>query len=850
MPMVLADSRTIDEEKMKSLPIDAILDDLKTVLNSRPNAVVTAPPGSGKTTRIPLALLNEDWLKGKRILMLEPRRLAARTASRYMAASLGQQVGETVGYRVRFDARVGPKTRIEVITEGILTRMLQTDPTLDGVALIIFDEFHERSLHADLGLMLALESQTAFREDLRLLVMSATLDTEGVAKILGYAPVITGSGQMFPVETHYLKRRYTGRIEAVVVQTISDALAASSGDILVFLPGAGEIRRVQAALAASGILQHVRVAPLYGSLSAAAQDLAILPSAPGDRKVVLATSIAETSLTVEGICTVIDSGLMRVSRYSPRTGLSRLETVRVSRAAADQRRGRAGRLGPGVCFRLWTEQDDRHLEPATMPEVLVADLASLVLELAAWGVTDVGQLPWLDQPPAATVLQARQLLVKLGAAGADGTITAHGQQMVRTGLSPRLSHMVLKARGIGLGRLACQLAAILSERDFVSGRDIDLRLRVEAIRMLQNGDSRNELLLSQGVDIVACRRIYAESVRLVQQFGIAASSQDDIESTGLVLALAYPDRIGQLRGEGRFLLENGRGAYIADSAGQAMSHSPYIVVAELAGQGSESRIFLAAPVAIEQLKPLLIEQLKSEASVVWDAAAQAVRAKICERLGALVIKESPDAAPDLVAVAAALLGAIAKTGLSMLPWSRAARQLHQRLLFISHWEQGWPDVTEAALLASLDSWLGPYIYGLTNREQLAQLNLVAIIESLLSWEQRQQLDHYAPIHIVVPSGRAIAIDYGRPEQPALFVKLQEMFGLQQTPCVAHGKVHLTLHLLSPAQRPVQVTQDLANFWNTTYFEVKKDLMGRYPKHYWPDNPLKAAATNRVRPKKI
>ncbi|SMC78581.1 ATP-dependent helicase HrpB [Sporomusa malonica] len=832
---------------MNRLPIEDILPELKAALSSRVNAVLVAPPGSGKTTRIPLAFMNEAWLKGQRILMLEPRRLAARAAARYMAQLLGEQVGETVGYRVRLDTRIGPKTRIEVITEGILTRMLQTDQALEGVGLIIFDEFHERSLHADLGLALALESQAVLREDLRLLVMSATLEAKAVADILGDAPVICGSGQVFPVTTHYLERRLDGRIEAGVVQAIFSALTGSEGDILVFLPGAGEIRRVHAGLIEAGIAQYARVALLYGNLTAAAQDIAILPSPPGERKVVLATSIAETSLTVEGVRTVIDSGLMRVPRYSPRTGLTHLETLRVSKAAADQRRGRAGRLGPGICFRLWTKLDDMYLEPETMPEIMAADLASLALELAAWGVTSLSQLRWLDPPPEAAFGNARDLLGKLGAVEANGVITAHGRQMTQTGLHPRLAHMVLKAVEIGFAGLACELAAILSERDFFKGPDNDLRLRVETIRKLKPGGSGLEWLLPQGVDIGSCRRIKAEGDRLKQDFGIPLNPQDDIEDCGLVLALAYPDRIGQQRGIGRFLLENGRGVIMAES--QPLAYSPYIVAADLDGQGSESRVFLAAPVGFEQVRRYLGQQIIEETTVAWDAAAQAVRTRRVERLGALILKESFCAESNQEDIYAALLAGIAREGLSILPWTRAASQLRQRLLFCRCWEEdGWPDVSDEALLGTLASWLGPYVCALTSRAELARLNLAAILEGLLIWEQRQKLEEYAPTHVVVPSGQRIPIDYSKPDSPVLAVKLQEMFGLKETPCIAWGKVRLTLHLLSPAQRPVQVTRDLANFWDTTYFEVKKDLMGRYPKHYWPEDPMNAIPTNRVRPK--
>ena len=831
---------------MNSLPIDEILPELKAALTSQLNAVVVAPPGSGKTTRIPLVLLDEAWLKGQRIIMLEPRRLAARAVARYMAQLLGEHVGQTVGYRVRLDTCIGPKTRIEVITEGVLTRMLQTDQALTGVGLVIFDEFHERSIHADLGLALALETQAILREELRLLVMSATLAAKPVVGMLGNASLIYGKGQVFPVETHYLDRRSEDGIEASVVTTVLNALANSEGDILVFLPGAGEIRRVQAGLAAGGIAKYAQVAPLYGALPIVAQDAAILHSTTGERKVVLATSIAETSLTVEGIRTVIDSGLMRVPRYSPRTGLTSLETIRVSQSAADQRRGRAGRLGPGRCYRLWTKQENHYLEPHTTPEILSTDLTPLVLELAAWGVADPTQLRWLDLPPEVAFLQARQLLGKLEALDERGTITKHGRQMLQTGLHPRLAHMVLMAAELGWGGIACELAAILSERDFLRGLDSDLRLRLEIIHKLYGTKGNPKRLETQDIDKALCWRIKQESDRLKREFGNLASCSDDIAYCGLLLAFAYPDRIGQQRGEGRFLLESGRGAVLF--AKQLVAHADYIVAANLDGQGSESRIFLAAPIEIEQIRTHFSQQIVSETTIAWDVSAQAVRARVHERLGSLTLKVSPCRDPKPADLLAALLSGVAEEGLAILPWTRAARQLRERLLFIHYWEAEWPNVTDEALLSTLDTWLGPYVYGLTSQAELTQLNLVAILENLLTWEQRQELDEYAPTHLVVPSKQRVPIDYSKPDCPLVAVRLQEMFGLQETPCVARGKVRLTMKLLSPAQRPVQVTQDLASFWRTTYFEVKKDLMGRYPKHYWPDNPLEAIPTNRVRPK--
>jgi ATP-dependent helicase HrpB len=836
---------------MTKLPIESVLSALKDALRSCKSAVLVAQPGAGKTTRVPLALLDEPWLAGRRILMLEPRRLAARAAARYMAASLGEKVGETVGYRIRLDTRVGPKTRIEVITEGVLTRLLQEDPALEDVGLVIFDEFHERSLHADLGLALCLQSQSVLREDLRILVMSATLDTEAVSTILNDAPILTSEGRAFPVETRYLDRRIEGRMEPAVVRTVLDALERDQGDILVFLPGTGEIRRVEAQLAASGLGAHVRIAPLYGNLSQEAQDLAISPSPPGERKVVLATSIAETSLTVEGVRIVIDSGLMRIPSFSPRTGMTRLDTVPVSRASADQRRGRAGRQGPGVCYRLWTEQEDRRLPAHSTPEILEADLAPLALELAAWGVFDPAELLWLDPPPAAAFAQARELLSHLGALDEEGKITSHGRHMVELGLHPRLAHMVLQAIPKGLGRLACELASLLSERDFFRGNhtmpEADLRLRIEALRDIEKGRTGFSSTIGYPVDEAAGRRILSEAAHWKRTLGIVPGEEDDVDACGLLLAFAYPDRIAQRRGDGRFLLRNGRGAVFANQ--QSLSNASYLVAAELDDQGSESRIFLAAPVDLDDLEQHFEDQIEQETSVIWDRTAQAVRARKRERLGALILKDAPLANPDPEESLTALLEGIKEEGLDILPWTKGARQFQQRLNFMHRLEPTeWPDMSEGGLVAMLEDWLAPHLYGLKSRDDVQRLNVMEILEAVLSWEQRRELDECAPAQVIVPSGSRISIDYSDPASPVLAVRLQEVFGLKETPRIARGKVPLTLHLLSPAQRPVQVTQDLASFWKNAYFEVKKELKGRYPKHYWPDDPLMAIPTNRTRPR--
>jgi len=828
------------------LPIESVLTQLMSVLCSQTNAVLIAPPGAGKTTRVPLALLEEPWLVKQRILMLEPRRLAARSVAHFMAASLGGKVGETVGYRVKRDTRVGPNTRIEVITEGVLTRLLQADPSLEGVGIVIFDEFHERSLHSDLGLALCLQSQAILRDDLRILVMSATLDAQPVANLLGDAPIITSEGRSFPVETHYFAVPTENHLESALLRIILHALEHHQEDILVFLPGAGEIRRLEQKLLPHTSGKRVRVASLYGNLSAEEQDAAIAPSLPGERKVVLATSIAETSLTVEGIQVVIDSGLMRVSRFSPRTGMTRLETIRVSKSSADQRRGRAGRLGPGFCYRMWSEQQDRLLAASNRPEILDSDLVPLALELAVWGVSDPGELRWLDSPPQASFAQARQLLVQLGALDEDGKVTSHGRRMAELGLHPRMAHLILRAVPLGLGGLACELAAILGERDFIRSDTLaptaDVRLRVEALRHCEDFTTGKQFAVDTGI----ARRVRTEANQLKQALGLHAEMVDDMDACGLLLAFAYPDRIGQHREGRRFLLRNGRGAYVAEQ--QSFANTSYLVAAELDDTGAESRIFRAAAVAMEDLERHFADQIVQEQIVFWDRSAQAIRARNRQRMGALVLKDIPLPDPDPEETLAALLRGIAEEGLSMLPWTPKARQLQQRLQFMHQLSPDWPDVSDEALTATLSDWLAAYLAGMKSRYDLQRLQLTDILEAQLSWDQRRELDEYAPSHMLVPSGSRIPVDYSDPARPILAVRLQEMFGQKETPRVAKGRVPLTLHLLSPANRPVQVTQDLASFWENTYFEVKKDLKGRYPKHDWPDDPLSAVPTKRVRPK--
>jgi ATP-dependent helicase HrpB len=819
-----------------SLPIEQVLAALRDALRNGGGAVLQAPPGAGKTTGVPLALLMEPWVKGRGIVMLEPRRLAARAAARRMATMLGERPGETVGYRVRHESVVGPATRIVVVTEGVLTRMLQSDPGLERFALVIFDEFHERSIHADLGLALTIHARSLLREDLRILVMSATLDGGAVSGILGGVPVVTSEGRLHPVDIRHRARRFGTRLEPQVAAVTREALEREQGDVLVFLPGTGEIRRVAALL--SDV--DADVIPLHGNLSPEQQDRAVLPStAAGARKVVLATSIAETSLTIEGVRVVVDSGLSRVPRYSPKTGMTRLATVRVSLTSAEQRRGRAGRLGPGVCYRLWSVQEHAALPARANPEILEADLAPLALDLAAVGVPHPAELSWLDPPPPAAFARARALLGQLGAVDASGRLTRHGGAMARLALHPRLSHMVLKATELRERSLACDLAALLTERDLLRRSDgvpeADIRTRLDLLR---------GTVVRTGVDREALRRARAEAA-LCRRAGRARDAEGEDSGVGRLLAMAYPDRVAQLRSgtTGRFLLRNGLGAFLDP---HSLSGEEYLVVCELDGRAPESRILLAAPISLEDLRELFEAAIEVEEVVAWESESRAVRSSRRERLGAIVLREVRISNPDPDRVAEALIQGVRGEGLHVLPWSEGARRTRERISFVRTLEPGWPDVSDAALMGTLEQWLGPHIQGLSKLSDLEHVDLGAALLDRLAREQRAVLERLAPTHLVVPSGSRLPLDYRDPAQPVLAVRVQEMFGQTQTPRVGGGKVPVTLHLLSPAGRPVQVTRDLAGFWRTTYFEVRKDLKGRYPRHPWPDDPSVAEPTKRVR----
>jgi ATP-dependent helicase HrpB len=826
------------------LPIDDVLAALRVALANRSSAVLHAPPGAGKTTRVPLALLDEPWLGSQRIVMLEPRRLAACASARRMAHSLGESVGATVGFRVRGETRIGARTRVEVVTEGVLTRMLHGDATLEGIGLVIFDEFHERSLNADLGLALSLETQAVLRPELRLLVMSATLDGVAVAGLLGDAPVIASEGRTYPIEVRYVPRRSEQSTEGAVAGVIRRALTEDGGSVLAFLPGAGEIRRTHTMLTSNALPPGVRVLPLFGAMPAAAQDEAILPTPAGARKVVLATAIAETSLTIDGVHVVVDSGLARVPAFSPRTGMSRLETVRVSRASAEQRSGRAGRTAPGVCYRLWAAEEHAGLLERDRPEILQADLASLALDLAVAGVVDAASLRWLDQPPAPALAQARGLLSQLGAIDGGHRITPHGRAIASFGVHPRLAHMMLRGQQLGFGATACLIAALLDERDPMRHgtltSDADIRHRVAIVE----GHVR-----SSAVDQETVRRVREQARTWRAALRIPHRASADESECGCALALAFPDRVAQRRSgaEERYVLRNGIGAVLPE--GSSLTGASYLAVAELGGQRPDARVQLAAALTRDQLDELLGDDVQREDVVEWRTADRAIIAVRRERLGALVLRETALHDADPVAVAEALLSALTTEQRLELTWSEEASRLRARLAFLHRHVGGWPDVSDETLRATAHDWLLPHLVGLRRREEVETLDLGALLLSRLGWRRRAELDELAPTHIEVPSGSRIRVDYSDPEAPVLAVRLQELFGLDATPSVAGGSVPLTLHLLSPAHRPVQVTRDLAGFWRNSYFDVRKELRGRYPKHAWPDDPMRAEPTGRVRPRR-
>ncbi len=829
---------------MKTLPIDQVIPDIQAALSGSNRLVLQAPPGAGKTTAVPLALLDAPWLERGQIIMLEPRRLAARSAAARMAQLLGEKVGETVGYHIRADKKVSQKTKLLVVTEGILTRYLQNDPALESAALLIFDEFHERNLHADLGLALALQSQEMLRDDLKLLVMSATLNTRALCELLD-APLISSEGRCYPVENVYLPH-HTARPERkhlafAVARQVLEALKHESGSILVFLPGAGEIRQVEERLRAY-LAEHrkedVSVAPLYGDLGKEAQDAAISPAPEGMRKVVLATNIAETSLTIEGVSIVIDSGLQRVSRFSPATGMDRLETLTISQDAADQRSGRAGRTGPGKCYRLWHEHT--HLSRHQSPDILSSDLTPMVLDLALWGVESPDELRWLDLPIPAAVQHAKKLLARLGAVDEKGKVTEHGRTLSRLGLHPRLAHMLLRASEVGCAYEACLVAALLSERNILKGSaDIVQRL---------------ELLFHRETE-------YPQVIKSAKEFvqrlgGLKRPAVLNTQMAGVLLGFAYPERIAKSRGvrDNRYLLSGGRGAILKPD--DELVGERYLAVGDLDGAGNEARIYLAAALNEMQIEECFGELISEERRVSWNN--ERVEARVQRLLGAIVLEERYDADVSEEQMAQGLCEGIRSKGLEALNWSKEAVSFKERVRFLETQkssnpaaaalleETALPDFSDKALLEGLEHWLMPHLSGLKSLKACQNIDLLNILKMYFSWELQQRIDVLAPAKISVPSGSRIAIDYSDPQTPVLAVRLQELFGLTQTPSVLGGVVPLTLHLLSPAYRPMQVTRDLKSFWDGAYHEVKKELRGKYKKHYWPDDPLEAEATSRTK----
>jgi ATP-dependent helicase HrpB len=813
------------------LPIDAVLDELARALTGHNAAVLVAPPGAGKTTRVPLALLDAPWLNGKKIIMLEPRRIAARASAERMAKTLGERAGETVGYRVRFGSKVSRATRIEVVTEGIFSRQILDDPELNGIAAVLFDEFHERSLDADLGLALARDAQTGLREDLRILVMSATLDGARVARLLGDAPVVASEGRAFPVETRYLGRRADAPLERQMADAIATALRADLGSVLAFLPGAAEIRRTQNFLGERVHDASIEIVPLFGALDASVQDRAIAPASKGQRKVVLATSIAETSLTIEGVRIVVDSGMARVPRYEPDIGLTRLETVRASRAAVDQRRGRAGRTEPGVCYRLWDEPQTASLAAYTQPEILSADLSSLVLDLAQWGVSDPSTLAFLDPPPAPALKEARSLLSELGALDSDGRITAEGQSLRALALPPRLARMIVDSARFGAATEAAEIAAVLTERG-LGGDSVDLDVRLDQFRRDRSQRASSARSLAQ---------------RWAQQVASLSKSGAGELSTGVMLAFAFPDRVARNRGNGSFVLANGRGAAVEQTS--ALARTPYIAVAELTGTAANGRILLAAPITQEEVEQRFADQIESTEEVSFDRNAMALRARRKRALHAITLSEAPMTLLPSAETARVFADGLIAAGLDQLPWSKSLRQWRDRVMFLRKAEgEAWPDLSDDALAISRETWLVPTLYDKSSLKEFSAGDLTDALMALLPWDLRSRLDREAPTHFEAPTGTMLAIDYEAEQGPTIAVRLQELFGLNTHPSIAKGAVPLVLELLSPAQRPVQVTRDLPGFWRGSYAAVRSDLRGRYPRHPWPEDPTNAMPTRRVKPR--
>jgi len=817
------------------LPIHAVLDDLKAALARSEAVVLAAPPGAGKTTVVPLALLDEPWLAGLKVLVLEPRRLAARAAAERMASTLGESAGDIVGYRTRLQSRIGPKTRIEVITEGVFTRMILDDPGLDGVGAVLFDEFHERSLDADLGLALARESQSLLRPDLKLLVMSATLDIAGVSGLLADdagrpAPVVEAQGRMFPVETRYLGRNPVERFEDAMARACRLALTDQTGSILAFLPGQGEIHRTLQRLNEQVRDPAVDVVALYGALEKAGQDRALDPSPPDRRKIVLATSVAETSLTIEGVRVVIDGGLSRVPRFEPSSGLTRLVTVRVSKSSAEQRRGRAGRVEPGVCYRLWDEEQTRGLVPHQRPEILEADLTAFALDLARWGARSAEGLALLDPPPAGAFAEARNVLTRLGALDAAGALTGHGRRLIGIPLTPRLGHLAAVAADAGEALLGARMAAVLSEPG-LGGNAVDIRERLRGLERDRSPRARDAMKLADRWSRAASKAPHS-----------GGRSREGDADVGALLAAAFPERIARARGKpGEVLLASGRGAFLDPT--DPLARESWLAVAEVGGGDARDRIRLAAPV-----DPAALEaRITVEDRLTREPSGRMVMRRI-RRLGAIVVDEKITGAPDRAAVTAALKAEVERDGLGDLKWGERSSELRARLIWLSGLEEGWPDMGEAGLRADRETWLWPLLGSVQSLAAIPDGALEQGLRTLVPWDRQRALDELAPARLVTPLGSA-AIDYAAEGGPRVDIRVQELFGLKTHPTVGgHARVALTLALLSPARRPVQMTKDLPGFWSGSWAAVRAEMRGRYPRHPWPEDPANADPTNRVKPR--
>ena len=840
---------------ISQLPIAEVLEQLKRCMSEGNEVVLQAPPGAGKTTIVPLELLDQPWLQGRKILVLEPRRMAARAAASRMAQLLGDAVGQTVGYRIRMDTCVSDNTRIEVITEGILTQQLQRDPGLEDVGLVIFDEFHERNLDADLCLALALHGREVFREGpaLKLLVMSATLAGEEVSKLLGNAPIVTSSGRQFPVETHYCEaHQLRHSIVQPTINVVLRVLKEQAGSILVFLPGQREISSVARGLADA--LEHsaepLQIAPLYGGLSLERQLQALLPAPDGKRKIVLSTNLAETSLTIEGITVVVDSGLVREAAFDPATGMTRLATRRISRASAEQRKGRAGRQGPGRCYRLWNEQQHERLVAHALPEILQADLAPMALQLLSWGVDDGSELRWLDPPPAAPFAQAVSILEQCGATFRNQAgclqLTPHGVRLAQMPMHPRLAHMLLVGCDIQAREMGCLLAAILSERNPLGEQGVDIATTVAVLM----GESRcPDKLQGWFKRVWKQARRFASMATEIHKPETLTLSVDQENIISVLLARAYPDRIARLRADGdgyTYQLSNGRSAVLP--VNDSLAGTEWLAVAELGGKVGEpvDRIYSASELDPVNFGQILSTLVSEQENVEWDYRKERFMAERRTHIGSILLSSDVLEQVSDEARSAALLAVVRKKGIDILSFNKKVQQWRARVMLLHRAgadveANPWPDLSDEALLDTLESWLLPYLGPVRRLEDFRSLNVKDMLRILLPWPLPLELERLVPERWAAPSGSSVEIDYTQ-TPPVLAVKLQEMFGCEDTPTVAGGLVALQIHLLSPGQQPLQITQDLAGFWRSSYHDVKREMKGRYPKHPWPDDPLVAVAT--------